>query len=89
MHFKFTFWPKRYCLTSEVKGQRSIQQKDADMIYKVDRRSLILISKSILELQVFEVFNLASEVKFDLGGQRSFLEKVVHLIQEINRKNFI
>ena len=72
MHFKFTFWPKRYCLTSEVKGQRSIQQKDADMIYKVDRRSLILISKSILELQVFEVFNLASEVKFDLGGQRSF-----------------
>ena len=87
MHFKFTFWPKRYCLTSEVKGQ--FNKKDADMIYKVDRRSLILISKSILELQVFEVFNLASEVKFDLGGQRSFLEKVVHLIQEINRKNFI
>ena len=55
---------------SKVKGQ--FNKKDADMIYKVDRRSLILISKSILVLQVFEVFNLASEVKFDLGGQRSF-----------------
>ena len=36
---------------------------------------------------MFEIYILASEVKFDLGGQRSFLEKVAHLIQEIDRKH--
>ena len=34
----------------------------------------------------FQVFFLASEVKFDLGGQRSFWQKVVHLIYEVDRK---
>ena len=78
-------------MASEVKfdlgGQRSIQQKDADMIYKVKRKSFILISKSILELN--EVFILASAVKFDLGGQRSFQQKVGYLIKEVYRKRFI
>ena len=54
---------KIYIFAWEVKcdlgGQRSIWQKDVDMIYKVDRKSLMLISNSFLDLWVFKVFILA------------------------------
>ena len=69
---KFPFWPKWFCVTSKVKGQ--FNKKNARMIYKVDRKSLIY--KLIQELQVSKVFILASEVEFDLGGQRPFEQKV-------------
>ena len=67
----------------------SYQHKVADLIYKVDRKRLMSISKSGLELQVFKVFILALEVKFDLGGQWTFRQKVAHLIYEVNRKSLI
>ena len=40
---------------------------------------IVLISIIVSELLPFEIFNLASEVKFDLGGQSSFWSKVVYL----------
>ena len=52
--------------------QRSFQQKVADLVYKFDRKRLMSIFKSVLGLQVKKVFILALEVKFDLGGERSF-----------------
>ena len=41
------------------------------------------------ELWEFEIFNLTSEVKFDLGGQSSFWSKVAHLTKEFCSKNFV
>ena len=36
-----------------------------------------------------EIFNLASEVKFDLGGQSSFGSKVVYLTKGLCRKEIV
>ena len=84
---------KVFFLASEIKfdlgGQRSFQQKVADLIYKVERKRLISIFKSVLRLLVYKVVILALKVKFDLGGQRSFWKKVSHLIYELDRKSFI
>ena len=56
-----------YILALEVKfdlwGQRSSQHKIADLIYKVGKKRMMSISKSVLDLWVFKVFILSSEVK--------------------------
>ena len=36
-----------------------------------------------------EIFNLASEVKFDLGGQSSFAKKVAYLTKGLCRKEIV
>ena len=69
MRLKFTFWLKRPSLTSEVKGH--FEKKVSNLIYEVDRKSFIKISRTVLYLYAFKIYILASEVKIGLGGQRS------------------
>ena len=52
----------------------------------IAEKNLILISEIASELWKFEMFNLTSEVKFDLGGQSSFRSKVVHLAKGLCKK---
>ena len=43
----------------------------------------------VSKLWMFEIFNLASEVKFDLGGQSSFGPKVAYLTKGLCRKEIV
>ena len=44
------------------------------------------ISVTVLELYELKIYILASEAKFDLGGQKSFWEKLAQIIKEVARK---
>ena len=68
MRLKPIFWPQRSSLTSKAKGHIDIKLRTWSTSWwkKNDADTL-----SFLELLVFKVFILISEVKFDLGGQRS------------------
>ena len=48
-----------------------------------------MISIIVSKLWPFEIFNLASEVKFDLGGQSSFKSKVAYLTKGLCRKEIV
>ena len=47
------------------------------------------IVRMVYKLEPFKDFILASEVKVDLGGQRSFFEKVEQFLGKQERKTFI
>ena len=65
-------------LTSEFKsGQSSCEQENAYLPKRMKKKFWICITAS--ELWTFQIFNLASEVKFDLGGQKSSRQKIVYL----------
>ena len=49
----------------------------------------MLISVTVLELYGFKIYILASKVKFDLGGQKSFWEKIANIIKEVARKRIM
>ena len=69
----------------DLRCQRSIQKKIAYLTKEVDRKEIVSISKTVLELQEFEIYILASEAQFDLGGQRLFRKKVAYLTKEVDR----
>ena len=73
----------------DLRCQRSIQKKIAYLTKEVDRKEIVSISKTVLELLEFEIYILASEAKFDLGGQMSFREKVAYLTKEVDRKEIV
>ena len=52
-------------------------------------KSLVQLYKTVFELYGFEVFILASEVKFDLLGQRSLGQKDAYLIQKVDKKGLM
>ena len=66
---------KIYILASEAKFDLEVkdhfEKKVANLIYEVDRKRFIRISRTVLYLYAFVVYILASEVKVGLGGQRS------------------
>ena len=47
------------------------------------------ISVTVLEIYEFEIYILASEAKFDLGGQKSFQEKLADFIKKEARKRIM
>ena len=53
------------------------------------QKKIVLISEIVFKLWIIEIFILASEVKFNLGGQSSFLSKVAYLTKGYCRKNLI
>ena len=63
-------------MASEVKDQK---QKVAYLTKGLCRKEIVLISIVASELLRFDILNLASEVKFDLGGQSSSQSKVAYL----------
>ena len=73
---KFLIWPQR---SFDLEGQSSFQQKVAYFTNKHCRKDFVFISIIAFELWMFEILNLASEVKFDLGGQNSVGQKVAGL----------
>ena len=75
-------------MTSEVKsGQSSCGQENAYLTNRMQKKFWICITAS--ELRTFEIFNLASEVKFDLGGQKSSRQKLAYLTKGIYIKEIV
>ena len=56
-------------------------------VKKNEKKFWICITAS--ELWTFQIFNLASEVKFDLGGQKSSRQKIVYLTKELCIKEIV
>ena len=52
-------------------------------------KEIVLISNIASKLWTFEIFSLASEVKFDLGGQKSSRQKIVYLTKELCIKEIV
>ena len=58
-----------------------------DLIYIIVINCMKCITAS--KSWTFEIFNLVSEVKFDLGGQSSFWSKVAYLTKELCRTEIV
>ena len=85
---KFDLWSQVWPLEQRSLGQKmhilSIF-KNFVWIFKNFVWIYIIASKQ----RMFEIFNLASEVNFDLGGQSLFWSKDAPLIKEFKSKNFV
>ena len=58
-------------------------------ICQKESKKIFWICIKASELWTFQIFNLASEVKFDLGGQKSSRQKIVYLTKELCIKEIV
>ena len=69
-------------------GQSSFGQENGYLPKRMQKK-IFWICITASELWTFQIFNLASEVKFDLGGQKSSWQKIVYLIKGLCIKEIV
>ena len=69
-------------------GQSSCGQENAYLPKRMQKK-IFWICITASELWTFQIFNLTSEVKFDLGGQKSSRQKITYLTKGLCIKEII
>ena len=86
---KLLIWPKCWQIWPQRLNQVKVLVGKKMRICQKESKKIFWVCIKASELWTFQIFNLASEVKLDLGGQSSFWSKLVYWTKGLCKQKIV